>query len=155
MAATPTNGNYRNRKYVENYTLEGRAWTRRKLMRELALGTKTHAELAKEYGATREAVSRFKGRHLREISEIIDRSTDEFAGIAITEKANRLAMYQDQVEQAEDRGDWKLVARLLRQVAEEMGHLPSRMQISGAVDVHTSYTVTGAGGEPIDMNNLR
>lgn len=138
-----------------NYTLEGRAWTRRKLMRELALGEKTHAQLAAEYGATREAVSRFKARHAQEIEDIIARSDDEFAGILITQKANRLAMYQEQVEQAEDRKDWKLVARLLRQVAEEMGHLPSRMQISGAVDVHTSYTITDSEGQAIDMSKLR
>lgn len=154
MARTPTNGNHRGRTNVKNFTLEGRAWTRRKLMRELALGTKTHDQLAKEYGSSREAVSRFRARHETEIAEIVERSTDEFVGIAITEKANRLATYEQMLEEAFDSNDRKSAIRILRNVAEEMGHLPSRMQISGAVDVHTSYTVKGADGAPVNMENL-
>lgn len=135
--------------------LEGRAWTRRALMRELALGKATQDQLAEKYGCGRYAITDFKRRHAAEIQAIQDRAVDEFAGIMIADKANRLAMYQEQVEAAEDRGDWKLVARLLRQVAEEMGHLPSRVQVSGAVDVHTSYSITGADGAPIDVSKLR
>jgi hypothetical protein len=135
--------------------IEGRAWTRLGLMRDLALDEATHAELGIKYNCTREAVSRFRKRHEAEIADIVARADEEFAGILITQKRNRLAMYQEQVEGAEDRKDWKLVARLLRQVAEEMGHLPSRMQISGAVDVHTSYTITGADGVPVNLANLR
>lgn len=135
--------------------LEGRAWTRRALMRDLALGKETQEQLADKYGCGRYSIIDFKKRHAAEIAEIVRRTEDEFAGIAITDKANRLAMYQEQVEKAEDRGDWKLVARLLRQVAEEMGHLPSRMQITGAIDVHTSYTIQGEDGTPVDLEALR
>lgn len=134
--------------------LEGRAWDRLALIRDLAFNGETVTAMAKRIGVSRESLSRFKSRHAAEIADVIARADSEFRGIAVADKTNRLAMYQQLVEDAEDRGDWKLCARLLRQVAEEMGHLPSRMQITGAVDVHTTYTVTGADGAPIDVGKL-
>lgn len=134
--------------------LEGRAWDRLNIIRDLAFSKETITAMAKRLGVTREALSRFKTRHKAEIEDVIARADSEFRGIAVADKTNRLAMYQQLVEDAEDRGDWKLCARILRQVAEEMGHLPSRMQITGAVDVHTSYSITGADGTPIDMGKL-
>jgi hypothetical protein len=139
----------------KRHTLEGRAWTRRALIRDLALAEQTHEHLAVKYAVSRESISRFKKRHLAEIEDVIARADEEFAGILISVKANRLDLYQKMICEAEDTKDYKLAARLLRQVAEEMGHLPSRMQISGAVDVHTSYTITGADGVPIDPAKLR
>jgi hypothetical protein len=139
---------------VKDYTLEGRPWIRLRLMKELAFGAKTHADLAAEYGSSREAVSRFRKRHEQEIADIIAAADDEFRGVAIADKVNRLAVYEAELLKALDSGDRKSAIRILRNVAEEMGHLPSRMQLSGAIDVHTSYTITGESGEPIDMSKL-
>lgn len=132
-----------------------RAWTRFALMRDLAAATTSQAEMAKKYGVTGPAITAFKQRHAEAIADIQERLEDELSGILVAQKANRLAMYQDQIEQAEDREDWKLVARLLRQVAEEMGHLPSRVHISGQMDVQTRYVIEGTDGAPISLEDLR
>jgi hypothetical protein len=141
-------------KNTKLYKLEGKPWTL-DVMKALALTTKTHEQLAEEYGCTRECISRFRKRHEQQIADIRARATEEFAGILISQKANRLAMYESAILAAVDEGDRKSIIRILRNVAEEMGHLPSRMQISGAVDVHTSYSMLDGDGNPIDMSKLR
>lgn len=141
-------------KNTKLYKLEGKPWAL-DVMRLLALTTKTHQQIADEYECSRECISRFRKRHEQQIEDIRARSNEEFAGVLIAQKAVRLAMYEAQILQAVDERDRKSVIRILRNVAEEMGHLPSRMQISGAVDVHTSYTITGADGAPIDPSKLR
>ena len=134
--------------------LEGFPWVRRQLILDLALDTQTHEKLAEKYGVSRYSITSFKKRHAVDIDTARVEAEEEFAGILITKKENRLAVYQDQIEQAIHRGDHKLIARLLRQVAEEMGHLPSRVQLTGSVGFQTSYIITDEAGQPIDMKLL-
>lgn len=151
---TPAAPTKRRRKNARKFKLEGRPAVRLGLIRDLALGEQTHAELAVKYGVWRESVSEFRKRHEQEIEDCIVRADSEFKGIMIADKANRLSAYEKMLMDAMDAGDRRTAIRILRNVAEEMGHLPSRMQISGAVDVHTSYTVHGADDKPIDMSRL-
>lgn len=128
----------------------GRPWTRRALMRDLALGDVTQAALAERYGVSPAAVTYFKQRFAAEIEDIRGDAEGEYAGVLIARKINRLQMYQEAIERAEDSGDDKLLARLLRQVAEECGHLPSRIQVSGQLDTQTRYVIDG-----VDTGDLR
>lgn len=124
--------------------------TRRQLQTELATGSKTKAQLAREYGVTGPAITNFNNRHKAVIEKIRDNAADEFAGIAIAVKANRIALYNQLVEEATERGDDKTVARLLRQAAEELGHLPGRVTISGEIGTTSTYKIEG-----IDLEDLR
>lgn len=127
---------------------------RRKLIRQLAASDLKHDELATEYGVDRTSISRFRKRHEVEIAEVRANHLDEFAGLLIAEKQNRLAVYEQLLLEAMDKGDRTVAVRVLRNVAEELGHLPSRMQISGAVDVHTTYTVAGEDGRTVNLKDL-
>lgn len=144
----------RHRNNARKFKLDGIPATRLGLIRDLASGELTHEQLGAKWNTSREAVSRFRKRHEVEIADCIAKVDSEFRGIMIADKANRLSAYEHLLMQAMDTGNRRDAIRILRNVAEEMGHLPSRMQISGAVDVHTSYTVTGADGTPVDMSRL-
>ena len=128
--------------------------TRRKLIRELATSDDRQADIAERYGVCRESVNLFKARHAAEIEAVRADHLDEFSGLLIAEKQNRLSVYEQLLLEAIDRGERQVAVRILRNVAEELGHLPSRMQISGAVDVHTTYTVTGESGQSVNLKDL-
>lgn len=127
-----------------------RPWTRRALMQDLALGEVTQSKLAESYGCSEAAITLFKQRHLAEINLIRDHAEDEFAGILIAKKAGRLQAYQDMLERAEESGDDKHAAKVLRQVAEELGALPQRVAISGQLDTQSRYVIDG-----VDLEQLR
>jgi len=135
--------------------LERFPWIKRALIKELALGTATHTALAEKFGVHKDSITAFRKRHAYDIAEAINDAEDEFTGILVAQKAVRLSVYQDQIEQALEHGNGTLVARLLRQVAEEMGHLPSRVQVSGSVGFQTSYVITAEDGTPIDLSQLK
>jgi DNA-binding Lrp family transcriptional regulator len=131
------------------------AWNRHALMRMLAEGKMPQAEMARRMGVAPSSVTAFKQRHAEAIEAIAADVENEFAGIAIAQKSNRLAVYEEELAKAQAGGaDKHIVARLLRQIAEEMGHLPSRVQLSGTVGVQTTYTVTGSDGQPVDTKDL-
>lgn len=142
------------RRNTRSQPLEGKPLVRLKLIRDLALSGKTHEVLSGEYGVTREAITRFKARNADQIAACLEQAGSEFAGILISDKATRLSVYEDLLSTAVEKGDRQAAVRILRNVAEELGHLPSRMQISGAVDVHTTYSVTGPDGAAVDMGGL-
>lgn len=141
-------------------------WTRRQLVVDLALSGKTQSELAEKYGVTQQSISDFKARHLTEVQAVLADSENEFAGIAIANKANRLATYQSILErlagaveanadlgddeQAMDEKTANAVGKILRNVAEELGHLPNRVTLGGEVGVRTDYTING-----LDPGNLK
>jgi hypothetical protein len=146
-------------------------WNRRALIIELAQGNKTQSQLAGEFGCIQASISEFKARHLEEIQAVQANSLDELTGIAIARKAARLEAYQEILDKItvpvprttgkgevvrDDKGeiiyefDANAAAKILRQVAEEVGQLPSRIMVSGEVTVRTNYTLNG-----VDPNNLR
>ncbi len=105
------------------------------LMRELAMGEFSKLKLADRYGMTQQGVSEFARRHALEIDNIREKIADEFAGLPLARKENRLAAYEDVVQRilAHDKGDhheWlKAEMIALRNIAEETGQLPPRQSL--------------------------
>lgn len=145
-------------------------YVRRAVMIELATGRKTQTQIAGEYGVTQPSVSTFNSRHADEIQAIRDNALDEMTGIAIARKAARLEAYEEILraalvptpETAGKDGDYVrdpetgqpimkidagVAAKILRNVAEELGHLPSRVVITGGLEVRTNYTLNGVNPE--------
>jgi predicted transcriptional regulator len=139
--------------------------TRRMLQTDLAHSGKSQSELAEKYGVTQPSISEFAARHAATIQQIRDDAANEFAGLAIAQKAARLEVYRELLDAcmtpvpktAGKDGDWvrdedgnvvheidaAVAGKLLRNVAEELGHLPNRVTLGGEVGVTTSYTVNG------------
>jgi len=105
------------------------------LMRDIACGT-GWAELGRKYGYTRQSMLQFSKRHALKIEEIREHLDDEFAGLPIAQKKNRIAAYQEMAERIHDspnaaHHEWiKAEAIINRNVAEEMGQLPPRQSIT-------------------------
>jgi hypothetical protein len=134
-----------------------------KLIRELAKGERTHRELAEELAVSGQAVDAFAKRHAARIAEVAARLDDEFAGLWIAEKANRIEVLQGQVDDIADlMADPESAAKAgvqaaemfrtaqsaLRAVSEELGQLPARtVRHEGGVSVR--YEVVGVDTEAL------
>jgi hypothetical protein len=129
-----------------------KGWTKAKLITELALGEKTQAQLAEEYGVGQSAIAMFKKRNLTAIEAKRENLADEYADLWIASKRNRLAEYQAAAEKLADKPDARsaeVLAKLLKDVAEELGDLPTRpgVQINQA---NVTYQIEG-----VDLDNLK
>jgi transcriptional regulator with XRE-family HTH domain len=150
-------------------------WTRRQLIVDLALSGKTQEVLAEKYGVTQGAISQFKAKHATEVAAVLADTENEFAGIALAEKANRLATYQDILKKAlsatpktngkgeivygipDEHGerhpimeiDAGVAQKILRNMAEELGHLPNRVTLDGGIGIRTDYTINGVDPEAL------
>lgn len=136
---------------------------RLKLIRELARGEATHRELAKQHGVTGQAVDQFAKRHAARIAAVREDIDAEFAGIVFAEKANRIEMLSQQIEDVTeiladpDRAakagvQYAEMARTAqtaaRAISEELGQLPARtMRHEGGLSVR--YEVVGADIEAL------
>ncbi len=112
-----------------------RGYKKQKLIRELALSGKTQQELADDYGVSQQAISYLSKRNAEEITKIQDDASDNFAGLWISDKHNRIAEYQQMVEDINDMPnptvkDLSLKARILRLVAEECGGLSETTNVN-------------------------
>lgn len=128
------------------------AWGQARLIRQLALNEATQTELAAEYGCTQSAISQFAKRHAAEIEYQRNRAADEWAGLWIADKRNRVAEYQSEVERINAALDNETDPQLLRakvsvmrQVAEELGQLKQEIEVTGRL----TYVVEG-----VDMGQL-
>lgn len=144
---------------------------RRQIVRELALGEMTQQALADKYGVVQSAIAAFKQRHADEIEAVRQNADDEFAGILIAQKAARLASLAEIHEKAmqptpkiTNKGtvaidprdgeiiqefDGRLAAQVLKQAAEEMGQLPTRLEVKGDMQTTTTYRIEGV--DPSDL----
>jgi hypothetical protein len=151
---------------------------RHKLMREIALGDLNGVQLAEKYGVSTAAISQFKQRNAEGIKAIVADADNEFAGILIAQKVARLAAYEELHAIAitpqpkispsgkivkewitdEDGNDHEVVvnevdvraaALVMKQAAEEMGQLPTRLQIQGDMQTTTTYRVEGVSPEDL------
>lgn len=137
-----------------------RGATRLQLIRQIALGNKSLAQLCHEYDVGNGTVEAFAKRHAAEIQAVVDESAAEFTALWIAEKRNRLAEYQqdiedinesllsDDVKQSEKTQLFRVKHAALRQVAEELGHLPGRVQIRFE-GPRVTYQIVG-----VDMDKL-
>jgi transcriptional regulator with XRE-family HTH domain len=145
---------------------------KRQVIRDIALGTMSQSQLGEKYGVSQPAISQFAKRNAEEIEAVRSKADDEFAGLLIAAKQNRLAAYQDlyeialkpqpkispsgklvkewitdedgqQVEVIVQEVDVRAAAQMLKQAAEELGQLPNRLTLAGEVGVKTNYTVAG------------
>ena len=124
-----------------------RGYRKLQLINELALGNKSQAQLADEYGHTRAAISQFAKREAAAIQRVIDERDNEYAGLWIADQVNRIAEYQDMaedldalIESTEGLDTAKVNAflrrtQILRNVAEERGHLTQKHETSGDVRI--------------------
>jgi hypothetical protein len=149
---------------------------RRKVIRELALMAPgdSQAALAKKYGVSGAAMTKFKQRHAEEIAAVAADADNEFAGILIAQKAYRLRMLEEIVEtamtpQPKVAANGNIVTRYnsdgepeevmevqlgearqaLRAAADELGQIPQRVQITGGMDNRTTYKIVNVSDEDL------
>ncbi len=102
------------------------------MKRLLASGDMTRSNIARKYSVTPGYITQFADRYANEISEIKSHLEDQWAGLWIADKKNRIAAYMDEVErmnesQYANHHEWsKARQSALRSVAEELGDLPPR-----------------------------
>lgn len=112
------------------------------LMRELAVGDKTQAELAAIYGVHQTSISDFKIRWSAEIAEIAEDLESEFAGLWIAEKRQRVADLEQIAERmaelaAQDDPNPKFIKLqldALQRAADELGQLNTRAPARESTD---------------------
>jgi hypothetical protein len=118
---------------------------RTELVRDLALGTETHDQLAEKYGRTVQAIHQFSSRNKDEIRRakqaLVADPTDEYAHVGIAHKWYRISDAEQDLAAVEE---WlqdpnltpshrkhyiALKSKLRREVAEEKGELPVRSHV--------------------------
>lgn len=124
---------------------------RAQLIRDLAMGDKTAGQLAEIYGVSRSSVSMFKGRHMTEIEQVSANLADQYADLWIASKRSRLAELQVAAEKLAEKPDARsaeVLAKLLKDAAEELGDLPVRpgVQINQA---NVTYQIEGVDLEAL------
>src|ERR1044071_2845665 len=148
------------------------------LIRALALENVTQKELAERYGVTQQSISEFKLREAEAIAAVRAEADNEFAGILIAQKAERLRALEELFEVArtptpkvapngklireeieDETGrvvevivqevDVRAAAQVLKQAAEGMGQLPTRLQVSGDMNTTTTYRIEGFSAEDL------
>lgn len=141
----------------------------RQVVRLLAAAEISRTQIAEQFDVSPSAVSQFAKKHADEIAAVRADMDDEFAGIAIASKVNRLALYDQLVEKAlepvpkvtpagklipvgEDEDgqteyvmevDLRAAALLAKQAAEELGQIPNKVSVQGEMSVQTRYRIEG------------
>lgn len=140
-----------------------------RLIRALADGSKTQSQLARDFGVVSSAITQFKQAHRAEIEAVRADLNNEFAGLVLANKANRLAELEADIEAI---GDGRIRVTIegedgreitsekvdpallrakhaaLKAIAEELGQLPSKLNVS--VDpVTVRYEVSGVPDEDL------
>jgi predicted transcriptional regulator len=122
-------------------------WKKLKLIRELALTGRTQVDLAEEFEVSQPTISYFASKHAAEIAEIRANAEDDFAGLWIAKKKNRLAEYQKDVDEVNELPPDPALKRIkhnaLKSVAEELGALKTN------VDATITYKVEGVDTEKL------
>lgn len=109
-----------------------RGWVKHRLVRDFALGERTGIELAEIYGVSQTSISNFKKRHALEIEEVRNNLADEYAGVWVAQKLDRIREYQeaaDKMAQGASPRNAEVLVSILKAVAEELGQLPARTQV--------------------------
>jgi hypothetical protein len=109
---------------------------RREIQRALADGTEKRSAIARRFGVTAGYITQFAKQYAREIDDIKRDLDNEFAGLWIASKVNRVIAYQNDfaktlADPKSSHHEWvKARAMILHQVAEELGQLPPRATVT-------------------------
>lgn len=128
-----------------------RGWVKHRLIRDFALGEKTGRDLAEQYGTSTTSISAFKKRHMLEIEEVRNNLADEYAGVWVARKLDRIREYQDAAEKmakGESPRNQEVLVSILKAVAEELGQLPARTQVNVSQQSVT-YEIVGINPDDI------
>lgn len=129
-----------------------RGWVKHRLIRDFALGEKSGRELSLEYGVSQTSMSAFKKRNAMEIEEVRNHLADEYAGVWVAQKINRIREYQNAAEKMADGRsprNQEVLVSILKAVAEELGQLPARQQVNVSTE-NVTYQIVG-----IDVGDLQ
>jgi hypothetical protein len=146
---------------LEEPKMRLRGWRKRQLIRDLALGELSTAQLAEKYEQQENSINGFLRRNKEFIDEVKAAHDNEYAGLWIASKSARIAEYQQDVEEINevlarqlDSGE-DLNAGLIRMkhvalksVAEELGALPNRVTLQSDNKVVT-YHIEGVDPESV------
>lgn len=128
-----------------------RGWVKHRLLRDFALGEKSQRELAVLYGCSITSISAFKKRHVLEIEEVRNNLADQYAGVWVARKLDRIREYQNAAEKmasGESARNQEVLVSILKAVAEELGDLPARTQVNVSSET-TVYQVVGISEDDI------
>lgn len=128
-----------------------RGWVKHRLIRDFALGEKTGQELARQYGCSSTSISQFKKRHALEIEEVRNNLADEYAGVWVAQKLERIREYQEAAEKmarGESARNQEVLVSILKAVAEELGQLPARTQVNVSNE-NVTYEIVGVSLEDL------
>lgn len=110
-----------------------RGWVRHRLIRDFALAEKSQRDLSEQYGCSITSISQFKKRHALEIEEVRNNLADEYAGVWVARKLDRIREYQEAAEKMASGNsprNAEVLVSILKAVAEELGQLPARTQVN-------------------------
>lgn len=128
-----------------------RGWVKHRLIRDFALGEKNGVELAEQYGCSVTSISMFKKRHAMEIEEVRNNLADEYAGVWVANKLDRIRQYQEAAENmaaGKTARSAEVLVTILKAVAEELGQLPARTQVNVSQE-NVTYEIVGISPDDI------
>lgn len=128
-----------------------RGWVKHRLIRDFALGEKSGRELSVQYGVSQTSISAFKKRYSMEIEEVRNNLADQYAGVWVAQKIERVREYQNAAEKMADGSsprNAEVLVSILKAVAEELGDLPARTQVNVSTET-TVYQVVGISEDDI------
>lgn len=128
-----------------------RGWVMHRLIRDFAIGEKTGLELSKQYGVSQNSISAFKKRHTLEIDEVRDNMADQYAGVWVAQKLDRIREYQvaaEKMASGQSPRSQEVLTSILKAVAEELGDLPARTQVQVSTE-NVTYQVIGINPEDL------
>ena len=127
----------------------------------LAEGDHTQQQIADMFGVSQARISQLNREHADRIQQMRDDADNEFAGLWVAHKKNRLANYQEDLDAIEAaieqhkkfNADTVALVRLRdkiqRAVAEELGQIPNKMSVKSD-NKHVRYTLEGIDPEDLD-----
>jgi hypothetical protein len=116
-------------------------WRKLALMRELADPQRTQLDMAREYGVVPSVITDFKQKNAGAIAKIKANVDDKYAGLWVADKLNRIATYEADIEAIEAKAQrdgatmaeadmLRVKGSFLRAVAEELGQLPAKVNVT-------------------------
>ncbi len=129
------------------------------ILTDLASGDYTNVALAEKYGVSHTTIGNYAEKYRDRIETIRQDVTNELAGLWVAQKKNRLAEYEQQIEDLEEAAKGldpteitpliRAAQAALRAVAEELGDLPQRIKVESDTRSSVRYSIEGV--DPKDL----